>query len=108
MSKYMTLKMFYTVDSVEEANETSLSIFDWISIGREGQSSVMETTKEFSERKGYKNCFKILDDVVLRIGDGMASPIIGDDVVTDIIPNGVTYILSVKVKFKKVKGAEYF
>ena len=38
----------------------------------------------------------------------MASPIIGDDVVTDIIPNGVTYILSVKVKFKKVKGAEYF
>lgn len=108
MSKYMTLKLFYTVDSVEEANETSLAIFDWISIGQEGQSSVMETTKKISESNGYKNCFNILDDVVLRICDGMVCPLIGDDVVTDIIPNGVTYILSVKVKFKKVKGTEYF
>lgn len=108
MSKYMTLKLFYTVDSVKEANETSLAIFDWISIGREGQSSVMETTKEISESSGYKNCFNILNNVVLRICDAMSSPLIGDDVVTDIIPNGVSYILSVKIRFKKVKGTEYF
>lgn len=110
MSKKRTFTLFFPVDSIEEANNASKAVFDWTSTNeKEDKDYLWELYLDRSKCDDrYKHCSEIIDEVSCITERSLTESRTRGmsqltDVVVDIIPDKNSYILSVKLKFKKRK-----